>query len=128
MNDKAMIEGARLVGHTEACALVLSPDAVECTCQRGNKDVRTTIARMREMLDRKPPNYCTSILLPAKDAKALLSEIERLRAALHWCLHDSYFLSNPDCFDSNEPKAEGVLETLNAERERIYEGSAEPTK
>lgn len=41
--------------------------------------VGSIIARMRSMLERKPPHYCTSILLPAEEAKALLAEIARLR-------------------------------------------------
>lgn len=44
-----------------------------------SKDVSSIVKRMRAMLNREPPNYCCSILLPAEEASALLAEIDRLQ-------------------------------------------------
>lgn len=46
---------------------------------RSSKTVNATIAVMRSMLNRKPPQYCNEIRLPAEKAALLVEEIERLR-------------------------------------------------
>lgn len=55
-----------------------------------SKDVSSIVARMRSMLDREPPNYCCSILLPAEDAAALLDEIERWKEQAFRPLGDNH--------------------------------------
>lgn len=53
-------------------------------------------------------------------------ERNRLKAALIWCLKDSYWLHRENAFESGEPKPVGVLETLEELRRELYPAIARP--